>query len=50
MEEGDGGGEGAYVEAEHAVEEEQFHLMVLLPWGGLELGLCALVREEKTTC
>lgn len=42
MEEGDGVGEGAYVEVEHAVEEEPLQLMVLLPWEGLEPGLCAL--------
>lgn len=48
MEEGDGAGEGAAdVEAEHVGEEELLHLLVRLPWEGLELGLCVLVSDRK---
>lgn len=55
MEEGDGAGEGAVdAEGERAGEAELLHFLVLLPWEGLELGLCGLVsgrkNMEKTAC
>lgn len=42
MEVGDGVREGADVEVERAGEEVRLHFPVLLPWAGLELGLCGL--------
>lgn len=42
MEEGGGVVEGACVEVERAGEEERLRLLVLLPWEGLEAGLCDL--------
>lgn len=44
---GDGAGEGADAEVERAGEGALLHFLVLLPWEGLELGLCGLLSNRK---